>query len=247
MDKGLYTAMTGAKHVLLQHAGTAHNLANATTIGFKEMVHKFRAVEVQPSQSAFSSRAFVVDASVKDNFEEGPLVYTGNNLDLAIQGKGWFAIRDRSGTEAYSRAGSFCVDENGVWKSKTTGTAVIGDAGDDIIIPPEIAVFIGDDGTISAMQTTGDLNQANVIGRLKLVNPPEDQLTRGGDGLFRGGTGELDDTVRVVSGVLETSNVNVSDAMVQIISLSRQFELQTQMMQTIDEDAQTADKLLSLN
>ena len=91
------------------------------------------------------------------------------------------------------------------------------------------------------------MNQANVIGRLKLVNPPEDQLTRGGDGLFRGGTGELDDTVRVVSGVLETSNVNVSDAMVQIISLSRQFELQTQMMQTIDEDAQTADKLLSLN
>ncbi len=247
MDRALYTAMTGAKHVFLQHAGTANNLANASTVGFKEMEHKFRAVEIQPSLSAFRSRAFVVDASVKDNLDPGPLVFTGNNLDLAIQGRGWFAIRDRSGTEAYTRAGSFFLDENGVLRPKTTGTAVIGDAGDDIIIPPEVAVAIGYDGTITAMQTTGNLNQANVIGRLKLVNPPDDQMTRGEDGLFRGGTGELDDTVQVVPGVLEMSNVNVSDAMVQIINLSRQFELQTQMMQTIDEDAQAADKLLSLN
>lgn len=246
MDRVLYTAMTGAKHVFMQQAGTANNLANANTIGFKAMEHRFRAVEVQPSQSAFRSRAFVVDASVADVFDEGPLMFTGNGLDIAVEGRGWIAVRDANGVEAYTRAGSLFIDDTGVLRNKA-GQAVIGDGGDDIIIPPESAVEIAADGTISTVPTTGNLNQANVIGRVKLVNPPENLMRRGEDGLFRGGTGELDENVKVASGVLEGSNVNVTDAMVNLISLSRQFELQIKVMQTADADAQQANKLLSLS
>ncbi len=245
MDKLLYTAMTGAKHTFLQQAGVSNNLANVSTIGFKAMEHRFRAVEVQQSESAYASRAFVVDASVANVFDEGPLQFTGNPLDIAVDGKGWIAVRDSAGQEAYTRAGALMIDSDGILRTKS-GNAVLGDGGDDIVIPPENAIEIGADGSITATPTTGNLNQANVVGRIKLVNPDEGVLERGADGFFRGGTGELDENVRLASGVLEQSNVNVTDAIVNLISLSRQFELQIQMMQSADENAQRADQLLSL-
>jgi flagellar basal-body rod protein FlgF len=96
----------------------------------------------------------------------------------------------------------------------------------------------------------GTPNNANAIGRLKLVNPPEADLVRGTEGLFRlrsGQPAEVDATVRVASGTLEGSNVNVTDAMVNLISLSRQFEMQIKMLQTADTNAQRADQLLTLN
>ena len=242
----LYTAMTGAKHTFLQQAGVTHNLANVSTVGYKAMEHRFRAVEVQKSESAYASRAFVVDASVANVFDEGPLMFTGNALDVAVEGRGWIAVRDSAGIEAYTRAGALMIDADGVLRTKA-GNAVLGDGGDDIIIPPENSVEIGSDGTITATPTTGNRNQANVVGRIKLVNPNENLLTRGEDGFFRGGTGELDENVTLATGVLEGSNVNPTDAIVNLISLSRQFELQIKMMETADENAQRADQLLSLS
>ena len=187
----------------------------------------------------------MVDASVANVFDEGPLQFTGNPLDIAVDGKGWIAVRDSAGQEAYKRAGALMIDSDGILRTKS-GNAVLGDGGDDIVIPPENAIEIGADGSITATPTTGNLNQANVVGRIKLVNPDEGVLQRGADGFFRGGTGELDENVRLASGVLEQSNVNVTDAIVNLISLSRQFELQIQMMQSADENAQRADQLLSL-
>jgi flagellar basal-body rod protein FlgF len=86
MDRLIYTAMTGAKHVFMQQAGTANNLANASTIGFKAQEHRFRAVPVLGE--GMPTRAFVVDASVSDVMDEGPLMFTGRNLDVAVQGQG---------------------------------------------------------------------------------------------------------------------------------------------------------------
>ena len=98
MDRLIYTAMTGAKHVFMQQAGTANNLANASTVGFKAQEHRFRAVPIQ--SEAMPTRAFVVDASVADVFDEGPLMFTGRNLDVAVQGRGWLAVRLPDGSEA---------------------------------------------------------------------------------------------------------------------------------------------------
>ena len=100
------------------------------------------------------------------------------------------------------------------------------------------------------MPTFGTPNNANAIGRIKLVNPPETDLVRGADGLFRlrsGDAAPAEPTVKLTSGTLEGSNVNVTDAMVNLISLSRQFEMQMKMMQTADANAQRADQLLSMN
>lgn len=246
MDRLIYTAMTGAKHVFMQQAGVANNLANASTIGFKAQEHRFRAVEVQGE--GMPTRAFVVDASVSDVFDEGPLMFTGRNLDVAVQGRGWLAVQLPDGSEAYTRAGAMEVDEAGQLVTKT-GHVVLGDGG-PIAIPPDNNIEIGADGTVSIVPTFGTPNNVNPVGRLKLVNPPEADLVRGDDGLFRLRSGQpapADENVRVTAGTLEGSNVNVTDAMVNLISLSRQFELQIKLMQTADQNAQRADKLLSMN
>lgn len=246
MDRLIYTAMTGASHVFMQQAGTANNLANASTIGFKSQEHRFRAVPVQ--SEAMATRAFVVDASVSDVFDEGPLMFTGRNLDVAVQGRGWMAVQLPDGSEAYTRAGSLDVDVSGLLLTKS-GYTVLGDGG-PLNVPPDNNIEIAPDGTVSVIPASGTPNNVSAIGRIKLVNPPEADLVRGADGLFRQRNGQpaaVDENVKLASGTLEGSNVNVTDAMVNLISLSRQFELQIKMMQTADQNAQRADQLLSLN
>ena len=246
MDRLIYTAMTGAKHVFMQQAGTANNLANASTVGFKAQEHRFRAVPVVGE--GMPTRAFVVDASVSDVLAEGPLMFTGNNLDVAVQGRGWIALQMPDGSEAYTRAGGLQVDVTGLLQTKG-GNNVAGDGG-PINIPPDNNIEIAPDGTVSVIATFGTPNNVNALGRIKLVNPPEDQLVRGADGLFRlrdGQPAPVDENVRLAPGTLEGSNVNVTDAMVNLISLSRQFEMQIKMLTTADTNAQRADQLLSLN
>lgn len=246
MDRLIYTAMTGAKHVFMQQAGTAHNLANASTIGFKAQEHRFRAVPVLGE--GMPTRAFTVDASVADVFDEGPLMFTGRALDVAVQGQGWLAVQLPDGSEAYTRAGSLDVDVTGLLQTKS-GYPVLGDGG-PINLPPDNRIEIAPDGTVSVVPSFGTPNNANAVGRLKLVNPPEADLVRGADGLFRlrdGQPAPADAAVRVASGNLEGSNVNVTDAMINLISLSRQFEMQIKMLQTADTNAQRADQLLSLS
>ena len=245
MDRLIYTAMTGAKHVFMQQAGTANNLANASTIGFKAQEHRFRAVPVLGE--GMPTRAFVVDASVSDVMDQGPLMFTGHNLDVAVNGKGWLAVQLPDGSEAYTRAGSLEVDVTGLLQTKS-GYTVAGDGG-PINIPPDNTIEIAPDGTVSVVPTFGTPNNANAIGRIKLVNPPEADMVRGADGLFRLRSGQpapADENLKVSSGTLEGSNVNVTDAMVNLISLSRQFEMQIKMMQTADTNAQRADQLLSM-
>lgn len=245
MDRLIYTAMTGAKHVFMQQAGTSHNLANASTIGFKAQEHRFRAVPVQGE--GMPTRAFVVDASVADVFDEGPMLATGRGLDIAVERRGWIAVQLPDGSEAYTRAGSLDVNANGLLQTKN-GYSVMGEGG-PITIPPDNVIEIAPDGTVSTVQDYGSRANVNAVGRIKLVNPPEADLVRGGDGLFRLRSNQpapADPNVRVVSGNLEGSNVNVTDAMVNLISLSRQFEMQIKLLQTADTNARAADQILSL-
>ncbi len=96
-----------------------------------------------------------------------------------------------------------------------------GDGG-PITIPPDSRVSIERDGTISTVPQNGAQNVVTVVGRLKLVNPPETDLVRGPDGYFRMGGGneaEQDDTVKIASGYIENSNVNPVEQMVAMISL----------------------------
>lgn len=244
MDKLIYTVMSGAKATMAQQASVANNLANASTTGFRAEVHRLRAVQVV--SEANPTRAFVVDATVASDFTPGALTHTGRSLDVAVNGKGWLALTLPDGTEAYTRSGSFKVDENGILRSHG-GLEVAGDGG-QVSIPPDNSVEIGSDGTITATPLSGSRATANAVGQLKLVNPPEEELVRGDDGLFRlksGLTADRDESVKVGGGYLEGSNVNLVEQMVSMISLARNYETQLRLLSNAQENDKTASQVLT--
>ena len=116
MDRLIYTAMTGAKHTLGQQAAVAHNLANATTNGFRAELSMLRAVPIQGDGMA--TRAFVVDSTPGADFTAGPIETTGRSLDVAVLGRGWIAVRAADGSEAYTRNGSFEIGPNGLLQTR---------------------------------------------------------------------------------------------------------------------------------
>ncbi len=243
MDRLIYTAMTGAKQALEKQATTAHNLANATTTGFRAQIDQFRAVPVQGAPLA--TRAFVVDSTTGSDLRAGAIQHTGRELDVAVQGDGWIAVQAPDGSEAYTRNGSLKMDENGVLLTRD-GLTVLGDGG-PLSIPPGRNIALGKDGTVSLVPDGSAATGLTSVGRLKLVNPPQADLVRGDDGLFRlkdGNAAEVDPKVTLISGALESSNVNVVDEMVNMISLARQFEMHMKILQNAESNDTKAAQLL---
>ncbi len=245
MDRMIYLAMSGAKQALSQQATVAHNLANLTTNGFRAETSVFRAVPVVGEGAA--TRAFVVDSTPGADFTPGVVQHTGRDLDVAVQGKGWIAVQGTDGSEAYTRNGSLQINANGVLQTRN-GNSVLGDSG-PISIPSDTLVTIASDGTVSTVPTGNRPAQNAIVGRIKLVNPPEQSLVRGNDGLFRvrdGAPAAADANVHVAAGGLESSNVNAVDAMVNMIALARGFDMQMKMLQNAETNARQAAQLLTL-
>jgi len=246
MDRLIYTAMTGATHILHQQATVSNNLANVNTPGFRASIDAFRSVPLQGE--GLPTRTFVVDSTAGTDFTPGVMQQTGRALDVALDGKGWIAVQDANGNEAYTRNGSLQMSPNGVLQTRG-GLTVLGDAG-PLSIPPDTSITIAKDGTISTVPTTNQKNGVIAVGRLKLTNPPEEQMVRGEDGLFRtrdGNPAEADASVTVVGGSLEGSNVNTVEAMVNMITLARHFDTQMKLLQSADENAKRASSVLTLN
>ncbi|MBK6631476.1 MAG: flagellar basal-body rod protein FlgF [Betaproteobacteria bacterium] len=244
MDKLIYTAMSGAKHMFGRQASIAHNLANAVSTGFRAEEHRLRAVPVV--SESMPTRAFAVDASVASDFTSGPITQTGRQLDVAVQGQGWLALALPDGSEAYTRNGSLEINVNGVLQTRN-GIPVQGDGG-PISIPPDNEITVGADGMISLKPSSGAQNTVTQVGTFKLVNPPEADLVRGADGLFRlrdGSAAPVDPNVSVAAGFLEGSNVNVVDQLVAMISLARQYETQLKLLSTAEQNDRAAAQLLA--
>ena len=246
MDRLIYTAMGGASHILQQQASVGQNLSNVNTPGYRAAVNAFRAVPLVGE--GLPTRSFVVDSTAGADFTPGVMQPTGRNLDMAVQGAGWIAIQMENGSEAYTRNGSFQVSPEGILQTRA-GLNVAGDTG-LITIPPNTEVTVGKDGTISTVPTGLPPNQVVLVGRIKLVNPAEEQMVRGDDGMFRTKDGKpaaADIAVKVAPGNLESSNVNTVEAMVSMISLARQFDMQMKMLQSADNNARQASQLLNMN
>lgn len=245
IDRLAYTAMTGAKHAMGQLANTSNNLANAHTPGFRELVTSFRAVPLDGEQA--DSRAFVVDSTPTAIFNPGAVEKTDNPNDFAIDGDGFFAVRRADGTEAYTRNGRFFRDEEGTLKIGR-GISVLGEDG-PIAIPAGAEVEVGRDGALYVREA-GE-RQYNQVARFKLVNPNIRELRRAGDGFFELPTNQppapLDESVKVVQGSYETSNVNPASAMVQMINQTRMFDLNMRLLQTSDQNARQANVIMTLS
>ena len=246
MDRLIYTAASGAKHILEKQATTSNNLANVNTTGFRAQLDVFRAVPVQGE--GLATRAYVVNSTPAADFSSGALQVTGRDLDVAVKGAGWLAVEMPDGTEAYTRNGSLQMSPNGILTT-AAGVPLKGEAG-PITIPPDATVTVGDDGTISTMSRGDNPPVPILLGRIKLVNPPEAGLVRGDDGLFRmkdGSAAGADPAVRVAGGALEGSNVSAIDAMVDMIGLARSFETQMSLLKNAENNAAKATQILALN
>ncbi|MGY5957500.1 Flagellar basal-body rod protein FlgF [Kosakonia sp. BK9b] len=250
MDHAIYTAMGAASQTLNQQAVTASNLANASTPGFRAQLNAMRAVPVEGL--SLPTRTLVVDSTPGADMTPGQLDYTSRPLDVALQQDGWLAVQTADGSEGYTRNGSIQVSPTG--QLTIQGHPVIGEAG-PISVPEGSQITIAADGTISALNPGDAANTISPVGKLKLVKADGKEVVRGDDGLFRlsqaaqatrGTALQADPSIRVMSGVLEGSNVKPVQSMTDMIASSRRFEMQMKVISSVDENAQRANQLLSL-
>lgn len=245
MDRSLYIAMSGAKQTLLAQASNANNLANTQTTGFKSDFEQFRAMPV--FGPGFPSRVYAMAERPGSDFSMGAIQTTGNDLDVAIKGDGWIAVQDEQGAEAYTRAGDLKITPEGQLQTGT-GIPVLGNDG-PITLPPSEKIDIGNDGTITVIPLGENETTLAVIDRIKLVRPELNNLEKLDDGLMhtKDGAEQLANAdISVVQGALEGSNVSAVSALVDMIELARNFELQTKVMKTADDNSGISAKLMQM-
>lgn len=245
MDRLIYVAATGAKQAMRAMSTVSHNLANVATTGFRADMQAFGSRPVEGE--GLPTRVNAVAESEGWNRRAGTLVATGRDLDVAIDGEGWLAVQRPDGSEAYTRAGDLRVTAAGTVENGD-GHLVMGKNG-PITLPQFQSIFIGDEGSISIVPIGQDPSTQVQVDRLKLVNPPAEELVKGLQGLMQRKSGESaveDGLVRIVTGRLETSNVNTAESLVQMIQLSRQYELQLKAVKSAEENEQASSALLRM-
>jgi flagellar basal-body rod protein FlgF len=246
MDRLLYVAMTGAKQLMQAQGLVAHNLANVATSGFRADLARFEARPIEGP--GYPSRVNTVASGLGFDRSQGTLVQTDSVLDVAIDGEGWLAVQARDGSEAYSRGGSLKVNALGQLETER-GELVLGDNG-PLAVPPYTQIAMAADGTVSIVPQGQGPETLAQVGRLKLVNPDPQRLEKRPDGLVTVNDDaevETDANVKLISGFIETSNVNVAATLVDMIEYARQYDLAVRLMQTADQNATRAASLASIS
>jgi flagellar basal-body rod protein FlgF len=236
--------MTGAKQIMQAQAVNNHNIANVNTVGFRADEVSFVS---QPIYGVgYPTRVNAVATDGGTDFSSGVLQSTNRPLDIAVNGKGYIAVRGKDGTEGYTRAGDLQVTADGNVIT-ASGLSVLTESG-PLNIPPSTTVTIGTDGTVSALPQGAPPLSVSPVDRIKLVNPPQSKLQKGSDGLLRltdGTKAATDPTVSVTPGMLESSNVNAAQSLINMIELQRLYEFQVKSMTSTDQNEQTSEQMMS--
>lgn len=246
MDRALYVAMTGATQTLQAQAVNSHNLANASTTGFRaELVASLSA---PVTGAGHPTRVAALAGGLGWDAREGAIISTGRPLDIALRADAWLAVQAPDGSEAYTRAGDLRVDAAGQLRTGA-GHMVMGDGG-PLSLPLSTQVTVGEDGTLSVIPAGQAASAPVQVGRLRIVRADAQDLVRAPDGLMRAAErAELSPAAGAAlqSGSLESSNVNLAETMVTMIQLARQFELQTRAMKAAEENAAAAATLVRVS
>lgn len=260
MVKGLYTAAAGMNAQQHNIDVTSNNIANVNTTAFKKDRAEFADLMYQSlnytanATSENSNNPTGIDvglgvrvSGVQKSFIQGSLKQTGNDLDVAIQGKGFFQIATPAGEIAYSRNGAFKKDSEG---------ALVNAQGfklePEIVIPNNfINISIAQDGTVSASNPTdGTIVQLGQITLVDFINSAG--LAPKGNGLYSVTSTSGDPIEGVAStqafgslqqGMLESSNVQLVNAMVDLITAQRAYESNAKALTTTDQMLQQVNQL----
>ena len=245
MDRLIYTALSGMRGAMSRQTVTANNLANANTVGFRAEMDSARSLWVRGA--GLEARAPVSEEVTGADMSPGSINQTGRDLDVAMTGDALLAVQAQDGSEAYTRRGDLQVAASGVLTTGD-GRPVLGESG-PITIPPADSVRIAEDGAIWIVPQGGDANQPQQVDRLKLVSPQGSRVAKALDGLFRqmdGGALPADPSARVVSGSLESSNVNTSQTLIDMIEASRGWDMQLQLVTSAREMDTSAAELMRM-
>ncbi|MEO2266939.1 flagellar basal body rod protein FlgF [Pseudoalteromonas sp. YIC-656] len=246
MDKMLYIATSGAKQSLIGMGVKSNNLANANTTGFKADIAQARSM--QAFGEGLPTRVFALQERAGTNTTAGGISETGRDLDIAMSEYAWLAVMDANGQEAYTKAGSLVMTQEGILQDRD-GRQVIGEGGPVILPVPIEKISFSADGTIQVRPQGAPANFLEEVDRLRVVEATGHQVEKGNDGLFRPRDGQIVDVsenVSIVPGALEMSNVNPVHEMVDMINHQRQFELQVKLMKTAEENDSRAESLLRI-
>jgi flagellar basal-body rod protein FlgG len=253
MIRALYSAASGMEAQQMNIDNIANNLANANTAGYKSRRAQFQDLLYQNmvTPGTSSGQATVVPTGLQLGlgtrassneiiFQQGNFVNTGNQLDISIQGNGFFQIKQASGQIAYTRGGSFQLDQNG---------NVVTSNGDQLIpqitIPASAqAVTIAGDGTVT--YTIPGQTQAQTAGQITLANFQNPAgLNSIGNNLYLTTTASGDPTVgppggnegmgTLLQGYLEQSNVSVVNEFINLITSQRAYEANSKVVKAADD------------
>lgn len=239
MDSGMYAAYTGLLARTQALDTTANNLANAGTTGFRAQRDYFRGVlaggtdqdAATASQVGQAVNGFGVLGGDRLDFGQGQLATTGNPLDLALQGAGFFAIQTANGVR-YTRDGSFSRSSTGVLQT-SLGEPVL-DAKMQSITIPTGAIHISADGTISVSTPDGSAI-AGRLGVFDFANPGA--LTAEGTNRFSAGsTKPTAGSAAVQQGAVEDSNEDAIHGTMQMVLVQRQAEMMQKALSVFNND-----------
>jgi len=245
MDKLVYTALSGLRGHMSAQAAIANNIANASTIGYRADKVQFGSLQLMgPSlETRMPSTERVIDA----DRTAGAFVSTGRKLDVAMTGDGWLAVQGSDGEEAYTRRGDLQISESGLLTTGD-GMPVMGNGG-PITIPPNQGVSFAADGSVLIVPVGGTADNPTLVDRLKLVSPKGTDTVKGLDNLLHvkgGGTLPDDLNATVHTGMLEQSNVNLTQALVDMIENQRSYEVQARLLTTTKDMDEGGSSLLRL-
>mgnify|MGYP003637748808 FL=1 len=252
MNSSLWVAKTGLDAQQTRMQVVSNNLANANTTGFKRdrasfedlLYQNMRQVGGQTSQQTRSPSGMHIGTGVRvvsteKIFQQGTMTQTSNSMDVAINGRGFFQVQMPDGTAAYTRDGSFQLDDQG---QIVTNTGNIVDPG--ITVPQgALSVTIGSDGVVSAMLAgssapvqLGSFQLADFVNASGLQARGENlYMESASSGAPQTGTPGLTGLGTIQQGALEGSNVNVVEELVNMIETQRAYEMNSKAIATSDQ------------
>jgi flagellar basal-body rod protein FlgF len=244
MDRLAFNAVASLNEQRVSRQMSVNEMANVSTIGFKRSFEvATRAVQVEGAgfKTRFQPQSFSEDCI---SLKPGPLIATGNELDIALSGSTVLGVSAADGKLAFTRRGDLRINAQGTLENGQ-GHLIRSEGGGPLTLPPGLKIEIRADGTVMGT----DMAQVGVktpvaLGKLMLRDASTSPLLRRQDGLFKNSAGDGQDITPgpqkpgLTPGALEGSSVNAMNIMVKLIDQSRAFEQQINMI----KEAKTTDE-----
>lgn len=259
--RALYSAAQGMKAQQVNLDTISNNLSNVNTTGFKKMRVEFKdLLYEQVKRSNFANNegrptsmevgnGVALSATLR-SFEGGSFTQTQNNYDFAIDGKGFFKVKDENGNMFFTRDGSFktSVTDEGIKLVTSDGFFVQGDEGDVVLGEDVSEIAVKSSGELTVTRTSGDQERVGTMSLYKFGNTSG--LESRGSNLYvetqASGTALIPNdgsAGKILQGTLETSNVQVVEEMINLITAQRAYEMSSKVIQTADQMSELANNL----